>query len=226
MRKNRGSRSGDEFSPWPSYVDIFSATIMVLLLFMLVLFTLIAHYAEAASKLKNLRVSSSGDEELTYVTKKEYQRLQNLVIKELLTPSNQVQDANQSTALKGEPSDGGALRRDEQNQTQEMEFNKDEMEIVFKSMDVFVTRQFLDEIAAATKSMLRKQPNAKVYITVGDPKSIISSTMAKQISLGRVLNIKNKLNRVQELEGKISIAISQKVESKYDFGHLKIEVGK
>ncbi|MFW5990281.1 MAG: hypothetical protein ACOCP1_02640, partial [Campylobacterales bacterium] len=39
-------------NPWPPYVDIFSATILVLLLFMLVLYSIIAYNSQFVSKVK------------------------------------------------------------------------------------------------------------------------------------------------------------------------------
>jgi len=42
----------DEFNPWPSFVDIFSSVILVLLLFLLVLIVNIGYYAQFKFKVQ------------------------------------------------------------------------------------------------------------------------------------------------------------------------------
>ncbi|MFP4333572.1 MAG: hypothetical protein ACLFQJ_09740 [Campylobacterales bacterium] len=98
------------------------------------------------------------------------------------------------------------------------------MTIVFKNKDVFLSPQILDRVTNAINILLNANPSAKIELSVGDPKNILSSTMAKQISLGRVLNLKNKLNEDDELKEKVEVKFSKDEEPKHDYGHVQINV--
>jgi len=199
----------DEFSPWPSYVDIFASTIMVLLLFMLILFSLVAHYAQVASELEKLKVVRKESESDPL---------------ERLTKTNKLQIAIDTQQEKSGliQAEGGALSYDEQKQQVKQDFKSESMEIIFNNMDIFLDKALLDQVKEAARRTLKKGGDAKILLLVGDPKSAISSTLAKQISLGRVINLKNKLEKSPEFEGKVSIATDQRQEAQYPYGHIRI----
>ena len=74
------------------------------------------------------------------------------------------------------------------------------------------------------KQKLQSNPNVNFYLSVGDSRTIISSTQTKQVSLGRVLSLKNALQQVPELSNKVKINYKQDNALKYQFGYLKVDV--
>jgi len=216
-------------NPWPPYVDIFSSTILVLLLFMLVLYSIIAYNAQFISKVK-YQESVKNEKEVSSVM--DAQQILNVLAQHIekreQTPvpiaSITVTDKNTSKLFEGGLEQGGMVSADNLKKEPLSEFKKEEMMIVFKNKDIFVSPQLLDEVKRSITQLLNKNPNSKIEIKVGDPKLVISSTMAKQISLGRILNIKNKLNAVPKFKDKVEISFDQEDKASQDYGFIKINI--
>lgn len=212
-------------NPWPPFVDIFSSTILVLLLFMLVLYSIIAYNSQFISKIKYQESTKDQQETSSVLSSKQ---LINTLSKDNETPvpviAAEVTEQNTSKLYEGGKEQGGIVSAKEYIKEAKSEFNKKEMKIVFKDTDIFVSPQLLDEVKHAIYNTLRTNPNAKVEISVGDPKKILSATMAKQISLGRILNLKNKLKEDKKLKDKVTVLFSNEAEATQDYGYIKINV--
>ena len=96
--------------------------------------------------------------------------------------------------------------------------------VIFKNNDYFVNKNVVSQLVKTMEKILKTKPNAMFVISVGDSKKLISSTQAKQISLGRVLSFKNSLEAVPELKNKIQINYKQTETVHHEFGYLKIDV--
>ena len=72
--------------------------------------------------------------------------------------------------------------------------------------------------------VLKTHPNATFAINVGDSQKLISSTQARQVSLGRVLSLKNSLENIPQLKNKISINYKPNENKQFEYGYLKIDV--
>jgi hypothetical protein len=215
-------------NPWPPYVDIFSATILVLLLFMLVLYSIIAYNSQFISKVKK-QDSVENKEEISSVleAKQIMDTLSQNIKKREDTPVPivSVETTQESSKMyEGGDRDGGVVSAKREIQEAKSEFNRQEMTIVFKNKDVFLSPQILDRVKNAINILLNANPNAKIELSVGDPKNILSSTMAKQISLGRVLNLKNKLNEEDKLKDRVEVKFSKDENPKHDYGHVQIGI--
>lgn len=224
------SKKCDEegINPWPPYVDIFSATILVLLLFMLVLYSIIAYNSQFVSKVKK-QDSVKDEKEVSSVL--ESKQIMNTLSQDMTkredtpVPIVSVETTEESSKMyEGGKKDGGVISAKREMQEARSEFNRDEMTIVFKNKDVFLSPQILDKVKNAINILLNANPSAKVELSVGDPKNILSSTMAKQISLGRVLNLKNKLREDDKLKEKVEVKFSKDERPKHGYGHVQINI--
>ena len=216
VASKRGST--EEFSPWPPFVDIFASTIMVLLLFMLILFSLIAHYAELAKE----NVNQTPIDKTKQQTPEKGDRIRSLLeVKDVIFQSTIVVEQNK-TVERAVEDIGGALSFEKEKKESIQEFSDKDMTLVFKNMDIFIDQQLLSSVKTALTSHLQKDGSKKIFLLVGDPKQALSATYAKQISLGRVINLKNKLEKDPLFKDRVSISIDTKEEAKHPYGHILI----
>lgn len=221
-----GKRCPEEgINPWPPFVDIFSATILVLLLFMLVLYSIIAYNSQYTSKIKYQDSTKDNEEVSSVLTSKQ---LIDTLASNNETPipviATQITEQNVSKLYEGGKGQGGIVSAKEFIKEAKSEFNKKEMKIVFKDTDIFVSPQLLDEVKSSINTALKNNPKGNIEISVGDPKKVLSSTMAKQISLGRILNLKNKLKEDSKLKERVKVLFAKEPEATQDYGFIQIEV--
>lgn len=212
-------KNQDEFSPWPPFVDIFAATIMVLLLFMLILFALVAHYAKLVKEdLDPQPIQEQVDPPNVN------ERIKNIISIKQRDVNVPLSIDNNTTAPTEDTNIGGAVTLELDKKQVKPEFKKEEMLLIFKDMDIFIDRDILGNIEESINKHLQSNANSKIELTVGDPKRSLSSTYAKQISLGRVINLKNKLEDIAEFKDRVKIRVDTKDDPIHDFGHIKLQV--
>ena len=137
----------------------------------------------------------------------------------------QQKDTNKTVVEgKGGTSEGTAILKRDSKPPAPAELKVDDLIIVFRNNDYFVSNDMIRQTASALENILTTRPNATFVITVSDSKKIISATQAKQVSLGRVLGLKNKLSDMDKLKNKVKINFQQSESLGYDYGHIKIEV--
>ena len=105
-----------------------------------------------------------------------------------------------------------------------VDYKESDLMIIFKDNDYFVNKNVLSQLVKTMEKILKAKPSSTFVISVGDTKKLISSTQAKQVSLGRVLSFKNSLEAVPELKNKIQINYKQQETVHHEFGYLKVDV--
>jgi len=206
-----GTDQGD-MNPFISYVDLFSSVILVLLLFMLIMFVNVGYYMQFNSK------SSAAAAPAEVATPQAKGAEAPKIV--FVTSQSPAQDAtSQSSSDVGEKTLTKAV-----DKPTPVDYKESDLMIVFKNNDYFVNKNVLSQLVKTMEKILKTKPNATFVISVGDSKKLISSTQAKQISLGRVLSFKNSLESVPELKNKIQINYKQTETIHHEFGYLKIDV--
>lgn len=236
-----GGGGNGEMNPWPSFVDIFASVILVLLLFMLVLMSIIAFNAQFISKIKLAGSEDSAATKDDKTTHEETPMSESIkqamqMIEAKTSQSKNPDDAavpviaaetkvesNATKLYSGGQRDGSSIQADIEQKVALQEFKKNEMLIVFKDKEIFLNSDIIAEVSDAVMSLIKARPGANVTLEVSDPSEILSSSIARQISLGRIVNLKNKLTKNRELQGKIKINLEQ-TEGEYKFGAIRLIV--
>jgi hypothetical protein len=197
----------EEFNPWPAFVDIFSSTILVLLLFMLILIVNIGYYAQFKFKIsytgtvstENLilmddpsevkldeRAEKKKTDDTTVQTKQMFESVTAEPVPEVVQASTLESAGKQAgNQLDNNDSlDQAALTFDDH---MVINFSKDE--IILDDIMIKRVKNFIEDIKERFSSH-------KVYISAGDPKNQISATVAKTLSLSRVLNTRNLIRKL------------------------------
>ncbi|WP_333805436.1 hypothetical protein [Sulfurospirillum sp.] len=206
-----GTDQGD-MNPFISYVDLFSSVILVLLLFMLIMFVNVGYYMQFNSK--NATASPAPAEVAPQMQSAESSHIVFVTAKD---PSKEA--TSQSSSDVGERSLTKAVEK-----PSPVDYKESDLMVVFKDNEYFVAKNILSQLVKTMEKILKTKPNATFVISVGDSKKLISSTQAKQISLGRVLSFKNSLEAVPELKNKIQINYKQQSQIQHEFGYLKVDV--
>lgn len=198
-----------EMNPFISYVDLFSSVILVLLLFVLIMFVNVGYYMQFNSKGVKTVVSQAIIED-----KKEEQKI-TFVSAQAITKETPVETSS-------------SLGENELSKSSEKlaraEYKESDLLIVFQNNEYFVSKDILSSMAKTMDKILKAKPNALFVISIGDSKKLISSTQTKQVSLGRVLSLKNSLDAIPSLKNKIKINYKQQDQLNFEFGYLKVDV--
>jgi hypothetical protein len=241
-------RCPEEFNPWPPFVDIFASVILVLLLFVLILFVNVGYYSQFKFKQTNAGsiatdVLQSEDASIVEVDELLHEKVNeiNNITKDFLEYIDLIEHIQKSDTSKlsgpkdnpdsvfsGGKSDGNAIsRRAEKKieQEQKVESKKrGEVIITFNNNELFVKGSVINKIFALIDPIAQENPNAKIELMVGDPQKIASLTLAKQISLGRILNMRNKLAKKGYGKDRIKIRYHKKDKLRYDHGYVQVKV--
>ncbi|AOO66356.1 hypothetical protein [Sulfurospirillum halorespirans] len=206
------SSEDGEMNPYISYVDLFSSVILVLLLFVLIMFVNVGYYMQFTSK----NAKQDVPQEMT----------QNMVVPKespkIIFSSAKI---NQKDPTVQSSTDVGENTLSKQKDTSSVvEVKESDLLIVFKNNDYFPQQNALSQLVKTMGKIAKAKPNAQFVISVGDTKKLISSTQAKQVSIGRILSLKNKLESMDEFKNKIHVSYKQQSTNNYDFGYLKIDV--
>jgi sensor histidine kinase regulating citrate/malate metabolism len=217
-----GGDNGD-MNPFISYVDLFSSVILVLLLFVLIMFVNVGYYMQFNSKdAKTPAVEQTVVEEAQTVTQKETKKEENKE-KEKQKMVSAAEETNNTTPVQGGEVEGNTLSK-KTEKTAIAEFQESDMLIIFRNNEYFLSKDIVRQASEAMSRILKTKPNAIFFVSVGDSKKLISSTQTKQVSLGRILSLKNNLDAVPELKNKIKVNYKQSDQSGFEFGYLKIDV--
>ena len=227
-----GRKCQEEFNPWPPFVDIFSSTILVLLLFMLILIVNLGYYAQFKFK-----VSYSGSIPVERLLQETVPKVKE--IEKLVKPKNIVEQKIVKSSIISEVQVKEELERAGQDLVQVTDeettlqntFEKDNSMIVnFADKEIIVDDVIIQQIKAFILKMKQKFPQHKIIVSSVEPKNQISATVAKQISLARTLNIRNlvrKLNykksdvRIRLIDEKIKPSLPEN-DSGYVFIYTKV----
>ena len=222
-----GGGGSDEMNPFISYVDLFASIIMVLLLFVLIMFVNVGYYMQFNAKDRSKSdVNTIEEKPLPVVSKIEIKKkdedIKRVVIENPITQSIP-KELNNTTPVQGGEENGNTLSK-RSDKFAQADFKPEEMLVSFKNNEYFLNKDVIQQVADFMKQKLQSNPNVNFYLSVGDSRTIISSTQTKQVSLGRVLSLKNALQQMPELSNKIKINYKQDNALKYQFGYLKVDV--
>ena len=194
-----GGGDDGEMNPYISYVDLFSSVILVLLLFVLIMFVNVGYYMQFNSKESKQEVSPKNI-------------------------SSSTKEVNTTVTIQSSsPSEGNTLSKNTE-QVADVEFKESDLMVIFKNNEYFLSKEMISIVSKAMDKVLKTRPNATFVISVGDSKKLISSTQTKQVSLGRVLSLKNSLESVPTFKNKIKINYKTPEQTGFEFGYLKIDV--
>ena len=210
----RAKKCEEEFNPWPPFVDVFSSVILVLLLFVLVMIVNVAYYMQFNSKVK----STSKEKSLANNLQKGVDPTELVTLKKNII---QVEAKTSNLSMfKGGKSEGNAIssKKDDKKYKQKVISSSGSMLIVYDDKEIFINASTKTKL----KSFAKKYKNKKIVLEIANSTKIISKTIAKQISLSRVVTIKNILKKSGINLSNIKIKLSNRVSKEYPAGYVKI----
>ncbi len=207
-----GKKCIEEFNPWPPFVDIFSSTILVLLLFMLILIVNLGYYAQFKFKISYTGTISTDklirDESPTKNKVKEIEEQK--IIKE------QTESKVQKTSVISEIQEKKELERAGQDLVQlddratslQATVQKENYLIVnFADKEILLDDVTIKQVKQFIEDMKIKFPKHKVIVSSVEPTNQISSTIAKQISLARTLNTRNLIRKLKYKKSEVRVRL-------------------
>jgi len=232
----------EEFNPWPPFVDIFASVILVLLLFLLITIVNIGYYAQfkykvsySATTVTKAPIQPEDQTKANPKTecikqekkkKKEEPKENAFSFHKIKAPT--FNDANNSL-FSGGKAKGNAVQYAAQKKkadfTKQKLLQKNLTLIVsFQDKEIFVNSSIRRKIKLFVGKIQRRSKRAVYTIYVSDPKVVLSSTIAKQISLGRALNIKNIIQRSNVKRKNIKMDLQHEFSSNNPYGDIMIKV--
>jgi len=233
-------RCPEEFNPWPPFVDIFASVILVMLLFLLITIVNIGYYAQFKHK-----VSYTASVETEAPVQPEEQTKAHKIIPECKpAPKDLVQKKEgfsfhkvvnptyedaKNLLFSGGKSSGNAIsyavNKDQKEFSRQKIVKKDlSLTISFEDKEIFLNSKIKRKIKLFVSDINRRSKRAIFTLYVSDPKNIISSTLAKQISLGRVLNVKNIVKKSNIDSKNIKLDLMHEISNPNQFGNITIKV--
>ncbi len=235
----------EEFNPWPPFVDIFASVILVLMLFLLITVVNIGYYAQFKSKSSytaqsNIKSPDDTSNIVQTVTPEGCIPMptinetytgegsgSNLVSFRKMIKPQVVSDGTNSFFSGGE-GDGNSVSYRNQKKAKvydnhNLVQSNRKVEIYFKDKDIFIPTSVKHKIRQFISGVNRSSKSARFTIYVHDPSGIVSSTIAKQISLGRILNIKNIIKKNNISASRIKMDLQNSVLEPSKYGSLVIK---
>ena len=241
----------EEFNPWPSFVDIFSSVILVLLLFLLVVLANLGYYAQfkykvsfsgsistddlitsisSSSTTTTESVSSSGsnpNSDLNIQVIKEQKQMILALQNQLNADPINVKSAKGSDEIESSGIDV-ADKKEDSTEVQKMITAEEYLVITYKDDELFIddviSKQLKDFLAKAKS----KYSTHQVNIYSSDIKDQLSSTISKQISLARTMSVRNLIKKFGYEKKDIKIDLANKPEIKETIdaknGYLVIKI--
>lgn len=211
-----------EFNPWPPFVDVFSSVILVLLLFILVTIVNVAYYMQFNAKSNSESETSAKVDSL-----QAGQDIQDMIaLPKLVKPAKDA--AGNDALFTGGSAEGNAITVTSQ-ETPEVGQSVDkskqgELTVGYEDKEIFITAKVKKDIESFMAQEKQKNSDIKFEISVAQPTKILGTTIPKQISLGRALNVKNMIKKSGTKLGNISLKMQKNVDKNYGYGYVKIKV--
>lgn len=235
-------RCPEEFNPWPPFVDIFASVILVLMLFLLITVVNIGYYAQFKSKISyTAEVKEKQDdtvEDSAPPTQKKCEPCKKIV-------QNKEEDLNKKVSFhkidkpsfesannslfSGGKAEGNAVDYKSDNKKsfdrQKLLLKNRSLEVLFQDKEIFISTQIKYKIKKFVSDINRITNKSVFTIYVSDPDGIVSATVSKQISLGRVLNIKNIVRSSNVKGSRVKINLQEDASGPSEYGSLLIKAG-
>ena len=236
----------EEFNPWPSFVDIFSSVILVLLLFLLVVLANLGYYAQFKYKVSftgsvsSSELISSTTNPPAVSTTNPNSDLNIQIIKEqkqmILALQHQI--ASQDTSIKSakgtdEIESSGinvADKKEDSTKIQKILSTDEYLVITYKADEFFVDDVASKQIKDFLNKAKNKYSNHQVNIYSSDIKDQLSATISKQISLARTMSVRNLIRKFgyEKKDIKIDLTSNPELKESVDAtnGYLVIKIVK
>jgi len=231
-----GKHCPEEFNPWPPFVDIFASVILVLMLFLLITVVNIGYYAQFKSKMSYTADSMKKAPEDTEGTvpsvnkcepckkNKEQVKQEEVSFHKITKP---VYKDSKNSLFSGGQAEGNAVDYETKVKksfdSQDIFLKERSLEVFFKDREIFISTHIKHKIKKFIGDMNRISTKSTFTIYVDDPEGIVSATISKQISLGRVLNIKNIVKRTNIKSSRIKINLQVDASEPSAYGSLVIK---
>lgn len=193
----------EEFNPWPPFVDIFSSTILVLLLFMLILIVNLGYYAQFKFKVSYTGTVATDQiihrEKVEQQEKQEKQeeskeqKEQQITVQEIVKTSI-ISDVQEKKDFERAGQDLVQVNDDKNSLQKTVSFD-DYMIVNFADKEILLDDKTIASVKQFVEKIKKKYPKHKVIISSVEPTNQLSSTIAKQISLARTLNTRNLVRK-------------------------------
>jgi len=235
-------RCPEEFNPWPPFVDIFASVILVLLLFLLITIVNIGYYAQFKHKVSYtasvVTEAPVQPEQQTKVAPSPPQKCipskaqdnqddaTEFSFHKVVAP----QHANANNSLfEGGKEVGNAIsyaaNKDQKEFTKQKIIKKDlTLTVRFQDKEIFLNSKIKRKLRLFISDINRRSKRAIFTIYATDPANIMSSTISRQISLGRVLNVKNIISRTKVKSKNIKMNLQKEMSSSNIYGDIIIKV--
>lgn len=236
----------EEFNPWPSFVDIFSSVILVLLLFLLVVLANLGYYAQFKYKVSftgsissSELISSTNNPPVVSTTNPNSDlNIQIINEQKQMILALQHQIASEDTSVKSakgtdEIESSGinvADKKEDSTVIQKILATDEYIVITYKADEFFVDDAVSKQIKDFVNKAKNKYPNHQVNIYASDIKDQLSATISKQISLARTMSVRNLIRKFGYEKKDIKIDLTSKPEIKESVdaknGYLVIKIVK
>ncbi len=226
----------EEFNPWPPFVDIFASVILVLMLFLLITVVNIGYYAQF--KFKKAYSGSIESPEVVHNEESKKNKIDKCEKQLVVVDTDQISfhkvdasmlDKDAKGSLFSGGKDAGNVVDYAQKPTpkysKQLATQKNEkMVIKFQNQEIFLSAKVKRDVNRFIAVEKRKNKNVVFEILVSDPENIVSSTLARQASLGRALNMKKVIlkNKIKPQNVKLKLQKNSPYSS--DFGTVLIKV--
>lgn len=233
-----GKHCPEDFNPWPPFVDIFASVILVLLLFLLITIVNIGYYAQFKSitsytahvtEKAPIVSDESAPAATSCVPRPEVKEQKDEIdmISFHKVPEPQSTESNNSL-FSGGISEGNAVRyvrpKEEKIFPNQVTILKERsIEIFFEDKEIFISTPIKYKIKKFIGDMNRMTTESKFTIYVRDPSDIVSATISRQISLGRVLNIKSIIKKTKIKAKRIKMNLQEQISVPSKYGSLVIK---
>jgi hypothetical protein len=242
----------EEFNPWPSFVDIFSSVILVLLLFLLVTIVNIGYYAQFKYKVSYTGSITTDDIILQDNTKKvildEDKKIEdinkdNIVPKELMVPKTEMEmmkkienqqkiiekmqmqmqaELQAATDIESAGEDIADKKKKDVKSKQNITQTGKVFYITYNANELFIDQAITEKLKAFMQKAKEENPNCNINIYGTDPLDQISLTVTKQITLGRAISVRNLIRKFKFEKNKIKVKLAEKPSIPSD---IKIDTG-
>lgn len=245
-------RCEEEFNPWPSFVDIFSSVILVLLLFLLVTIVNIGYYAQFKYKVSYTGSVTTDDIILQDNTKKvvldEDKKIEdlnkdNIVPKELMVPKTEMEmmkkienqqkiieklqmqmqvDLQAATDIESAGEDIADKKKKDVKSKQNITQTGKVFYITYNGNELFIDQGITEKLKAFMQKAKGENPNCSINIYGTDPLDQISLTVTKQITLGRAISVRNLIRKFKFEKNQIKVRLTEKPSIPSD---IKVDTG-
>ena len=229
-------RCPEEFNPWPPFVDIFASVILVMMLFLLITIVNIGYYAQFKYKVSytaSVETKAPKAPEKPTKVKKTPKECKKTTKEPVEGYSfHKVKPVGKLTAkdrlFEGGKNEGNAVnyaakKKDAAFTKQKLIKKNLTLSIQFHDKEIFVNAISKRKIKLFVSDIMRRSKLAQFTLYAADPRTVIGSTIAKQISLGRALSIQGIIKSSKVKSKNIHINLYEVIPSSSPYGEIVIK---